>query len=75
MGRGGDASDAVGTEEGIAKRVYEVLNTPSVAYKETFEKYLLNIYQGSCKIRMSELKTNEVAILGAAALPKMKSEK
>ncbi len=33
---------ADGTEEGIAKRVYEVLNTPSVAYKETFEKYLLN---------------------------------
>ena len=32
---------ADGTEEGIARRVYEVLNTPSVAYKETFEKYLL----------------------------------
>ena len=29
-------------DEGIANRVYEVLNTPSVAYKETFEKYLLN---------------------------------
>ncbi len=33
---------ADGTDEGIAARVYEVLNTPSVAYKETFEKYLLN---------------------------------
>ena len=33
---------ADGTDEGIANRVYEVLNTPSVAYKETFEKYLLN---------------------------------
>ncbi len=43
--------------------------------RAAFEKYLLNIYQGSCKIRMSELKTNEVAILGAAALLKMKSEK
>ena len=33
---------ADGTNEGIANRVYEVLNTPSVAYKSTFEKYLLN---------------------------------
>ena len=33
---------ADGTDEGIANRVYEILNTPSVAYKETFEKYLLN---------------------------------
>ena len=33
---------ADGTDEGIKNRVYEVLNTPSVAYKETFEKYLLN---------------------------------
>ncbi|MBR1388071.1 MAG: hypothetical protein IJ569_00400 [Prevotella sp.] len=33
---------ADGTEEGISARVYEILNTPSVAYKETFEKYLLN---------------------------------
>ena len=33
---------ADGTDEGIADRVYEVLNTPSVAYKSTFEKYLLN---------------------------------
>jgi hypothetical protein len=33
---------ADGTEEGIANRVFEVLNTPSVAYKDTFEKYLLN---------------------------------
>ena len=33
---------ADGTEEGISARVYEILNTPSVAYKEPFEKYLLN---------------------------------
>ena len=33
---------ADGTNEGIASRVYEILNTPSVAYKSTFEKYLLN---------------------------------
>ena len=33
---------ADGTNEGISERVYEVLNTPSVAYKSTFEKYLLN---------------------------------
>ncbi len=40
--------------------------------RAAFDKYLLNIYQGSCQIRMSELKANEVAILGAAALLKMK---
>jgi hypothetical protein len=33
---------ADGTDEGIRARVYEVLNTPSIAYKDTFEKYLLN---------------------------------
>ena len=33
---------ADGTDEGIRARVYEVLNTPSVAFKNTFEKYLLN---------------------------------
>ena len=33
---------ADGTDEGIRQRVYEVLNTPSVAFKSTFEKYLLN---------------------------------
>ena len=33
---------ADGTDEGIKARVYEVLNTPSVAFKDTFEKYLLN---------------------------------
>ena len=42
--------------------------------REAFDKYLLNIYQGSCQIRMSELKANEVAILGAAALIKMPKE-
>ena len=39
--------------------------------RAAFDKYLLNIYVGSCHIRMSELKANEVAILGAAALIKM----
>ena len=33
---------ADGTDEGIRARVYEVLNTPSVAYASTFERYLLN---------------------------------
>lgn len=37
-----------------------------------FDRYLLNIFAGSCQIRMSQLKANEVAILGAAALIKMK---
>jgi len=40
--------------------------------QQAFDKYLLNIYAGSCQIRMSQLKANEVAILGAAALLKMK---
>ena len=40
--------------------------------RAAFEKYLLNIFAGTCQIRMSELKANEVAILGAAALLKMK---
>lgn len=40
--------------------------------RESFKKHLLNIYEGSCDIRMSELNANEVAILGAAALIKMK---
>ncbi len=40
--------------------------------QKAFEKYLLNIFAGSCTIRMSQLKANEVAILGAAALIKMK---
>ena len=39
--------------------------------RQAFNKYLLNIYEGSCEIRMSHLKTNEVAILGAAALIQM----
>ena len=33
---------ADGTDEGIKARVYEVLNTPSVAFAKTFEQYLLN---------------------------------
>ena len=36
--------------------------------REAFEKNLLNIYQGKCRIEMSHMKENEVAILGAAAL-------
>lgn len=40
--------------------------------RKSFEEHLLNIYQGSCDIRMSQLNANEVAILGAAALIAMK---
>ena len=40
--------------------------------RAAFEKYLLNIFHGTCSIRMSELRSNEVAILGAAALLRMK---
>lgn len=40
--------------------------------RESFKKHLLNIYDGSCDIRVSQLASNEVAILGAAALIKMK---
>ena len=40
--------------------------------QKAFDKYLLNIFAGSCQIRMSQLKANEGAILGAAALIKMK---
>ena len=40
----------------------------------SFEEHLLNIYQGKCDIRMSQLHANEVAILGAAALVKLKIE-
>lgn len=39
--------------------------------QRSFEEHLLNIYAGQCDIRMSKLPTNEVAILGAAALVKM----
>ena len=45
---------ADGTDEGIKNRVYEVLNTPSVAYKETFEKYLLNDAYYGGKEEMSD---------------------
>lgn len=40
--------------------------------RESFKEHLLNIYEGSCDIRLSELAANEVSILGAAALIKMK---
>lgn len=43
----------------------EVLMKP---LRKSFEEHLLNIYQGTVQIRVSELKDNEVAILGAAAL-------
>ena len=43
----------------------EVLMKP---LRKSFEEHLLNIYQGTVEIRVSELKDNEVAILGAAAL-------
>ncbi|MCQ2344934.1 MAG: ROK family protein [Paludibacteraceae bacterium] len=36
--------------------------------RESFDKYMLNIYKGKCRIMMSQLKDNEVAILGSAAL-------
>ena len=45
---------ADGTDEGIANRVYEILNTPSVAYKDTFEKYLLNGAPYNGKEEMSD---------------------
>ena len=40
--------------------------------RREFEKHLLYNYKGTCKVRMSELRANEVAILGAAAVIKMK---
>lgn len=40
--------------------------------KRSFEKNLLNIYKGKCDILMSQLKANEVAILGAAALVRLR---
>lgn len=36
--------------------------------RKSFDEHLLNIYKGTVEIRVSELKDNEVAILGAAAL-------
>lgn len=41
--------------------------------RKSFEENILNIYKGRCQIHMSHLKANEVAILGAAALIKLKS--
>ncbi|MBQ9863885.1 MAG: ROK family protein [Bacteroidales bacterium] len=40
--------------------------------KQSFEANLLNIYKGHVDIRMSQLKANEVAILGAAALVELR---
>ena len=40
--------------------------------RASFDEHLLNIYEGSCQIHMSQLKANEVAILGAAALIELK---
>lgn len=39
---------------------------------ESFDNHLLYCFKGSCQIRMSQLAANDVAILGAAALIKMK---
>lgn len=39
-----------------------------IPLREAFDKYMLNIYEGKCRILTSQLKDNEVAILGAAAL-------
>lgn len=41
--------------------------------RKSFEENILNIYKGRCQIFMSHLKANEVAILGAAALIKLKN--
>lgn len=41
--------------------------------RESFQANLLNIYKGTCNIHMSQLKANEVSILGAASLIKMKT--
>ncbi|MBR1792212.1 MAG: ROK family protein [Bacteroidales bacterium] len=40
--------------------------------RESFESHLLYGFKGTCQIRMSQLTANNVAILGAAALIKMK---
>ncbi|MBQ9473932.1 MAG: ROK family protein [Bacteroidales bacterium] len=40
--------------------------------RASFERNLLNIYKGSCRIMLSQLPANEVAILGAAALGHLK---
>lgn len=50
-------------------KVGEPLLTP---LRDSFKKHLLSIYEGSVDIRVSQLASNEVAILGAAALIKMK---
>jgi glucokinase len=46
-----------------------------IPLKESFEANLLNIYKGKCEIHMSQLAANEVAILGAAALIRLKSSR
>ena len=43
-----------------------------IPLRESFEANLLNIYKNKCDIYMSHLDSNEVAILGAAALIKLK---
>ncbi len=40
--------------------------------REEFEKHMLYSFKGSCQIHLSQLRANDVAILGAAALIKMK---
>ncbi len=43
-----------------------------IPLRREFENHLLSNFKGTCKIRLSELPANDVAILGAAALLKMK---
>ncbi|MBR1851520.1 MAG: ROK family protein [Bacteroidales bacterium] len=46
-----------------------------VPLRQEFEANTLYIFHNTCRIMMSQLKANEVAILGAAALIKMKQQK
>ncbi|MCR4660284.1 MAG: ROK family protein [Bacteroidales bacterium] len=43
--------------------------------QQSFNEHTLSIFKGTCQLLMSQLKANEVAILGAAALVKMKVKK
>ena len=42
------------TDEGISQRIYEVLNTPSISFKDTFEKYLLKEHPYNGEEEMSD---------------------
>lgn len=43
--------------------------------QKSFDEHTLSIFKGTCRLMMSQLKANEVAILGAAALVKLKTKK